>query len=322
MTDPVYCGSCGEQIAASAHFCKYCGSDQQSYRRELAAKTVVAAQAETRVRAVEPETPDAEPEPHSPAMSGVVRAVYADQAEAPLSAVNATPAPAAPSRAPAPPRPAPRAMPAEAEARAPEAQPQAPAAPMSRADERRRNMSILVTVTGALIFFCSFLPWAVGPVRSASGVTVNVGWGTVIAGIALVLYGLQGLRKDDPHVRHHAWAIAAISVGVLACVLAAAGLDEISKDTSTIRLGKIDYGVGLNLAFLALLFAIWPLVVLRKDDRRRQGLAPAGPRPTHPDSPAGWRPDPTGRFEHRYFDGTNWTKHVARGGVQSIDAAE
>ncbi len=33
-----------------------------------------------------------------------------------------------------------------------------------------------------------------------------------------------------------------------------------------------------------------------------------------------WYPDPWGRHEHRYFDGTNWTEHVASHGRQSIDA--
>jgi vacuolar-type H+-ATPase subunit I/STV1 len=34
---------------------------------------------------------------------------------------------------------------------------------------------------------------------------------------------------------------------------------------------------------------------------------------------AGWYPDPTGRFDHRYWDGSAWTDHAARGGVQSQD---
>lgn len=36
-------------------------------------------------------------------------------------------------------------------------------------------------------------------------------------------------------------------------------------------------------------------------------------------NPAGWYGDPHGRFEQRYFDGTQWTEHVARNGVQSVD---
>jgi len=43
--------------------------------------------------------------------------------------------------------------------------------------------------------------------------------------------------------------------------------------------------------------------------------APAAPGPT----PAGWHADPTGRFEHRYWDGQGWTPHVARDGTQTSD---
>lgn len=36
-------------------------------------------------------------------------------------------------------------------------------------------------------------------------------------------------------------------------------------------------------------------------------------------SNAGWYPDPYGRHEHRYYDGTRWTEHVADRGRQAID---
>ncbi|MEJ7690305.1 MAG: phospholipid scramblase-related protein [Nocardioidaceae bacterium] len=32
-----------------------------------------------------------------------------------------------------------------------------------------------------------------------------------------------------------------------------------------------------------------------------------------------WYPDPWGRHEHRYYDGTNWTEHVASHGRQAVD---
>ena len=32
-----------------------------------------------------------------------------------------------------------------------------------------------------------------------------------------------------------------------------------------------------------------------------------------------WLPDPTGRNELRYFDGSGWTEHVANAGVISED---
>jgi uncharacterized protein YxjI len=35
--------------------------------------------------------------------------------------------------------------------------------------------------------------------------------------------------------------------------------------------------------------------------------------------PANWYPDPFGRHEHRYWDGTQWTEHVSSHGRQSTD---
>lgn len=32
-----------------------------------------------------------------------------------------------------------------------------------------------------------------------------------------------------------------------------------------------------------------------------------------------WHPDPTGRFDLRYWSGTEWTSHVSRGGVAGED---
>lgn len=38
------------------------------------------------------------------------------------------------------------------------------------------------------------------------------------------------------------------------------------------------------------------------------------------DEPAGWQADPTGRHEHRYWDGSQWTEHVSDAGVAATDA--
>ncbi|RWR23151.1 DUF2510 domain-containing protein [Agrococcus lahaulensis] len=34
---------------------------------------------------------------------------------------------------------------------------------------------------------------------------------------------------------------------------------------------------------------------------------------------ANWYPDPFGRFEHRYWDGNQWTHHVGSRGQQMMD---
>lgn len=56
--------------------------------------------------------------------------------------------------------------------------------------------------------------------------------------------------------------------------------------------------------------------------------APTSPQPTPTNpaaagdpasQPAGWFPDPHGRYEHRYWDGTAWTTRVSSAGVMSAD---
>jgi hypothetical protein len=37
---------------------------------------------------------------------------------------------------------------------------------------------------------------------------------------------------------------------------------------------------------------------------------------------AAWHPDPTGRFEQRYWDGSRWTDHVSSAGRPTVDALE
>jgi hypothetical protein len=48
-------------------------------------------------------------------------------------------------------------------------------------------------------------------------------------------------------------------------------------------------------------------------------IRPGGP-PRSTIQGARWYPDPTGRFQYRYWDGTAWTAHVATQGAGSVDA--
>lgn len=41
--------------------------------------------------------------------------------------------------------------------------------------------------------------------------------------------------------------------------------------------------------------------------------------PQPPQPPAAWYPDPSGRHQYRYFDGTDWTAHVANNGATARD---
>ena len=38
--------------------------------------------------------------------------------------------------------------------------------------------------------------------------------------------------------------------------------------------------------------------------------------------PASWQADPTGRYQHRWWDGAGWTDRVANGGLQAVDPME
>ena len=47
--------------------------------------------------------------------------------------------------------------------------------------------------------------------------------------------------------------------------------------------------------------------------------ATAPPPPPPPSTPAAWAPDPFGRHELRWWDGSQWTDQVSDGGVQSVE---
>lgn len=48
-------------------------------------------------------------------------------------------------------------------------------------------------------------------------------------------------------------------------------------------------------------------------------VTPGASATSIPAVPANWYPDPSKRYELRYWNGTAWTEHVATGGVQSTD---
>ena len=219
------------------------------------------------------------------------------------------------------------------EAPAPSPQAAQPATDGALADQKRTKMAWLMVGAAAAALIASFLPWASSSGGEGLG---GFSWGpgkvTAVMAILLGLYGLQGLRKDDPNVRHHGWAIAALVIGLLTAVFSQTILDNI--DSLTLGAGDISAGTGLILTFLTFLFAIWPLVVLRKDARSRGDSAviasgapavrtPAPFKGTAEQTPsqynAGWYTDPMSRHERRYYDGSAWTEHVVDGPAQSTD---
>jgi hypothetical protein len=63
-----------------------------------------------------------------------------------------------------------------------------------------------------------------------------------------------------------------------------------------------------------------PSISLSRSYRPRQRTSLAETDGTAPTVPAGWKADPTGRHQFRYWDGSHWTENVADAGEQSRDA--
>jgi hypothetical protein len=100
------------------------------------------------------------------------------------------------------------------------------------------------------------------------------------------------------------------------------------------------YGHSSSIA-LVVFFGLFALRAI-SSQRRRRGRprsSPAASSFTHPTSPSqasdavdlpsgdvrftgiapGWLTDPSGRHEHRYWSGSEWTEHVRDGGVPGTD---
>jgi hypothetical protein len=86
-----------------------------------------------------------------------------------------------------------------------------------------------------------------------------------------------------------------------------------------VRLGVILFVIGQALMVLAA--ALGAAVVVTLSRRQAEAAALLGPAPAQPvaASPPAWHPDPTGRFDHRYWDGRAWTDHVSRDGLAQTD---
>jgi hypothetical protein len=108
---------------------------------------------------------------------------------------------------------------------------------------------------------------------------------------------------------------------------------EMIQDLDAVRTGVTIFVVGQLLLVVAAILAV--LVVLGLTRRQTEAASalgtgvggygawapvPPGMATSHPTSPAAWHPDPTGRYELRYWDGSRWTEHVSRRGDQFEDA--
>jgi hypothetical protein len=117
------------------------------------------------------------------------------------------------------------------------------------------------------------------------------------------------------------WIVA--YVGGVALLLGAVGLavtgvTGVATTRTLLTLGGVVGAVGTGLAIL----------VVRDVTARQEAVQERDPAPLERpvarqyvapavvDGP-GWYADPSGRYDHRYWDGDAWTEHVSRGGVAS-----
>lgn len=215
---------------------------------------------------------------------------------------------------------------------------------LSEEDRKLTKMSKVMVGAGAAIAISALLPWTSGLRDNFSPIEVWQGWSILLCGIGLAAYGYQGLTDkfpvleyETPYVRHHGWAIAALSFSGLVIIAIGGEISELSESRA------FEVGIGILPATVGLGFATWALVALRRDGKRREeeamhqgisagsassgGSAAAQPggqvqAQTHAQSataPAGWYADPTSRHERRYFNGVTWTEHVVDGEAQSRD---
>jgi len=95
--------------------------------------------------------------------------------------------------------------------------------------------------------------------------------------------------------------------------LALSALSLVSLPSSV---GEVRHWTALRLAWYFAVLAVEvaaTVLLLRRPAREWYGIS----RPPTP--PGEWRGDPSGRHQHRYWDGSDWTEHVADEGVASID---
>jgi hypothetical protein len=183
--------------------------------------------------------------------------------------------------------------------------------------------------------------WAIGgwfiPVGSLviPGVLVQQLWK---GADSTVPRGDPGWRRAPAHVQIWFWWVAYVAAQALTFVgftLAGPSDDPQGDITVTELLGRIDdvhLGVTLFVAGQLLMIvaaALGAAMIVGLSRRQAETAALLGPggadgasawvAASRPASPPAWHPDPTGRYDLRYWDGQLWTEHVTRDGEQSTD---
>jgi len=117
------------------------------------------------------------------------------------------------------------------------------------------------------------------------------------------------------------WIVAYVG-GVLllfgAMGLAVTGVTGVSTTRTLLVIGGVVGAVGTLLAILVVrdITARQEVLQARDPAPLERPIARQYGAPSTADGP-GWYGDPSGRYDHRYWDGSAWTEHVSRAGVAS-----
>jgi hypothetical protein len=95
------------------------------------------------------------------------------------------------------------------------------------------------------------------------------------------------------------------------------GSDDSDVTIASVRSADQTALFGMVLTITAAILAMFVVVQLTD---RLEAMRAAGPATTPVVGPApGWYTDPAGRFQHRYWNGAQWTENVSTAGVAGVD---
>ena len=158
-------------------------------------------------------------------------------------------------------------------------------------------------VGAALVVFGSILPWATLGPFSVDGTAGDGKITLVVGGLGLIL-AIVGASKRG------AMGIAA-ACGVACVFVSGYDLINISNKFGSSNAFSASVGIGLYMCVGGSIALTVGAAIAVKHPHA--AATPMLPLPS-------WHPDPFGRHQLRYWDGSVWTSHVVDNGVQSSEA--
>jgi len=154
----------------------------------------------------------------------------------------------------------------------------------------RKSGGIIAIIAGAFGIIAAGITLVVGGLGSAfeaegASTVVGLGWGGVVFSFVTIILGAIAMNAKS-RVPGSLLILCAVAGAILGGTLVAVFM------------------------VLALCGGIIAILGVKKDV--------ASPT-TSTATPAGWLPDPTGRYQLRYWSSSKWTEHVSSGGIQSAD---